>query len=390
VDQKFRFDVYQNVADAEAKIDGADKPKFIKAIDASIELIRLVEADNKNLTKVFGTKKAKAKSNYANARRSLATLKSNLDANVTTDYNLDDRQVGLGGWATESDQHAHFMPEVVKVVKIESTESTIIHEASHLSNKDVGDKGYYGSPGFEGLPEDTKVTNAAHYEEVPRRILDTSIYADKGHPGEFIEFKPGKTAGGGTQTFEDKAKTKASEIGRKAWDASVDAHSLIRGIRKKQLDGDPSAFRKKQARLMELSKLMHLTIHEQDPATASVNQIDVVLAEGVAHAMVKLHAQIRREEVPSELKITLPPLPTLHPPPFDVVPKKSTGPFDTKLELDPALDPSKQIKYGKRTEDEAGMEVVERAVKDLERITQSPEDDLKLVRWLADHFGDVL
>jgi len=89
------------------------------------------------------------------------------------------------------------------------------------------------------------------------------------------------------------------------------------------------------------------------------------------------------------LKITLPPLPTLHPPPFDL-PKKSTSPFDTKLELDPALDPSKQVRFSKRTVDEAGMEAVENAVKDVGPITQSLGDDLRLVRWLADHFGNVL
>ena len=52
---------------------------------------------------------------------------------------------------------------------------------------------------------------------------------------------------------------------------------------KRELAGHTYAFQAKKKRIMELSKLMHLTVHEQPANSASINQVDLVLAEGIAH-----------------------------------------------------------------------------------------------------------
>jgi hypothetical protein len=113
-----RGDVYQSVAEAETKIHSEDKPRFLKAVDASVETIELAKKNDTEMTKVFGTKKDTAKANYTQAQAALKKLKTSLDSKVTTDYNEDDRETGLGGWANFSSQRAHFEPEVVKVTNV--------------------------------------------------------------------------------------------------------------------------------------------------------------------------------------------------------------------------------------------------------------------------------
>ena len=175
---------------------------------------------------------------------------------ITTDYNLDDPEVGLGGWASFASRHMHLLLDVVQGTDPKETTATLIHEAAHLADSSVDDHGYYGTPNFEALPEDIKVKNAAHYEELPRRdpTLGTSKYM--GHT-----FTPGTTKGGGKVTWEDEIQQMASEYLRQAWDASVDTFTFIRGVRKSALAGDKKPFSTNKVLILEISKLMDLTIH---------------------------------------------------------------------------------------------------------------------------------
>jgi hypothetical protein len=195
-----------------------------------------------------------------------------MDEQITTDLNLDDPETGLGGWAMFVDPdtgkpHVHFESSVAKVKDEVEAKITIIHESCHLADRSVGDEGkYYGSPGFEAEKDLAKATNAAHYEEVPMRVLHLSRYKDAA--GNFIEFKPGTSRSGIPQTFPEKARTKADQVLRKAWDKAVDVFSFIREVRAAEVAGNHALFNARKARLTELSKLMHLTIHQQ-PACAS-------------------------------------------------------------------------------------------------------------------------
>jgi len=372
--------VYGNVAEATSKIHKSDKPEFLKQIDASIDLIKQSEADDVNLTKVFGTKKSTAKANYVKARASLGATKGRLDTNVTTDYNLDDDEVGLGGSALFSDQTMHFEGAIVQVDDVKETKTTVIHEASHLSNPAVLDQGYYFDTGYEYAPEQLKVENAAHYEEVPRRILGTSRFPDAKKPGEFITFVPGQK-GGGAPTYEDEARRIAAKYAQQAWDTAVNVDQLVRQVRTEEVQGLRMSIAGHRNRLMEISKLIGLTIHEQAGGKELVNQLDVVLAEGVAHAVVRVQGVIPTIAIPPPQEVAVKRGP-IKPPKPDAMDDESAG---GGADYD-----SPRFEHISRTSDDAAMEMVSNAVKDIGGITKSHDNDMKLLQWLVDHFEKAL
>lgn len=281
VDVTDRSIIYNSVADADTKVKTVDKPKLQAAMKEASTDVKTSEGDATGLKEVFGTKAAVAKANYTAARKVLDDLSvsaAKVDAEVTTDYNLDDPEVGLGGWASFGAKRMHLLLEVAQVTNKAETKATIIHEASHFANAAVDDQVYYGDPGFFELDEDKKVANAAHYEELPRRISKTSKFDKKA-------FTPGKSAGGGTVTHEQKVRAATDLYLRKAWDAGVDAHSLVRGVRGEYLAGNSKPFADNKALLLEISKLMDLTLHEQAAGKAVVTTLDVTLSESVSRGV---------------------------------------------------------------------------------------------------------
>jgi hypothetical protein len=292
VDLNNRTQVYKSVLDAVTKVSSTDKPKLVAVMNDAAALIRECAADAVDLKLVFGSKSVVAQQIYIKAEAALKRATTNIDSSITTDYNLDDPEVGLGGWALFEAQKIHFEPSVAKVTDVDEAKTTIIHEATHLADGSVGDKGYYGTPGFEAMSENDKVTNAAHYEEIPKRKLGKSQY------GNGYEFKPGKSALGKPLTFEEKVKRQASEYFREAWDTAVDVHEFLRETRKELQTGGRAMFISKEDHILEISRVMHLTIHQQPAATATVNLIDIVLAEGVAHATDMIQSEPEKLSVP--------------------------------------------------------------------------------------------
>jgi hypothetical protein len=291
VDVKDRDKIYKTVVDAETKVSATDKPKLKAVMDDAIKLVDNAMANTAGLKEVFGTKHAAAKAVYGKAKTAIATVKTNMDTAIDTDYNRDDEQVGLGGWADFGSQHIHLERSVAEVHDPNAAKITIIHECCHLAKGTVDDHGYYGSDGFEAMTEDEKVNNAAHYEELPARELGTSLYAG-------VTFTPGVKKGGGKVTFEDEVRREASEYLRKAWDKAVDVHSFLRSIRREIEGGNPGVFAAKKTRILEISKLEKLTIHDQTtPSTINMN--DIVLSEGAAHAMTIIQSAAEKQSVPA-------------------------------------------------------------------------------------------
>jgi len=291
--------IYKSVADAVTKVASADKPRLVSVMNDSCTLIDQSAADAVNLKLVFGSKDSLAKNIYGKAKRALTTAIANIDTSITTDYNLDDPEVGLGGWASFARQQIHFEPAIAKVTNVKEAKITIIHEASHLADASVDDLGYYNSNAFEGMSEAEKVTNAAHFEEIPRRKLGASEY------GASFEFKPGQSKSGTPLTFDEKVRRKADEYLRKAWDKAVDVMDFLRSIRKEILGGSNASFVSKKTRIMQVSRLMNLTIHEQPAATATINNLDIVLAEGIAHATTKIQEEASKQSVPATPPLVL-------------------------------------------------------------------------------------
>ncbi len=293
VDVKDRNLIYKTVLDANSKVKSADKSKLISTMKDSVKMIEKSKSDDTNLKLVFGSKKSKAKTIYDKAKGALNNVILNIDTAISTDYNLDDPETFLGGWADYSSQHIHLDPDIVKVKDPKESKITIIHEASHLADPSVDDKGYYGTKGFEAMSEAKKITNAAHFEEIPRRKLGKSIY------GSGYEFKPGKSKTGAPLTFEEKVKRQVSEYFRKAWDKASDIHMFLRDVRKEILLGSKTSFNAKKWRIMQISKIMKLTIHEQKKSNATITQLDVVLAEGVARGVGLIDTIASKISIPS-------------------------------------------------------------------------------------------
>ncbi|HEX4004732.1 MAG TPA: DUF4157 domain-containing protein [Acidobacteriaceae bacterium] len=380
VDVNDRSEVYQTVLDAEAQVTSGDKPKLTAVMEDSAKLIGDCAADAADLQSVFGGQKDVAKAVYGKAAPALRNAITHIDTNVTTDYNLDDPETGLGGWAVFASQHAHFRAAITKVVDKPAAEITIIHEACHLADDTVKDKGYYNSPGFEAKPEDVKVTNAAHYEEIPRRKLGRSKFPDPKAPTDgkahFLDFKPGTTATGAPQSFDDNVKEIAVDAFRKAWDKAMDVDIFLRNIRKDELAGNTTSFAAHKPRILEISKVMHLTVHEQPDATASLNQLDIVVAEGVTRAMGKMGKLAASEKVPNPFELKVPSLNVGFQPPRPQIMTK-------KLELKPI--PGLSVPPGPpvpQTEDQAAASVIINTLSDFGNLTGSLIDDKTLVDWL--------
>ena len=341
IDVADRTKIYLSVLDADTIVKTGDKPALKTAMGDAITLMKKVEGDAAGLKAVFGTQDATAKANYGKAQTALAGVAADLDKHVTTDYNLDDPEVELGGWANFASQMMHLVVDVVKVADPKETKTTLIHESSHLADASVDDKGYYGSPNFEALPDATKVTNAAHYEELPRRELGTSKFAG-------LTFTPGKLKSGSPPTWEDNIRRAASEALRQAWDAAVDAHGFIRNVRKQTIAGSTTLFTTHKALILDISKLMDLTIHTQDPANAQVTALDVTLTESIAHGVGIVSG--------------LPPgVPVVAPP----------GPFPNAAAKDKATTEA----------------VIAACIAKYGKLLGDPARDKKLVDWLTAHVG---
>jgi len=272
--------VYQSVADAEAKLRPGDLAKLKDVAQEAADTIDKCMADDAGLQAVFGKQAKTAKGRYAKAKAALLKAIADSDNAIDTDYNRDDPQVGLGGWANFASQHIHLTGNVAEVKDRDEAIITLIHESAHLSHNDVDDRGYYGSDGFEAMSEPDKVGNAAHYEELPRRLLGKSRYAT-------ATFTPGQTAGGKAVTFEDHVRRDASEYLRKAWDRAVDVHGFVRGTARDILGG-AKVFDARKPKLLEISKVEHLTIHAQQPQPSTVTVLDAVLSEGVARGTARI------------------------------------------------------------------------------------------------------
>lgn len=278
VDVADRTVIYGSVFEASTTVKAGDKPKLQTAMKDSADLIKKVEGDAAGLTAVFGSQDTVAKANYAKARIALGDVSKHMATHVTTDYNLDDPEVFLGGWANFGAKHMHLLVDVVKVKDPDESKVTLIHEAAHLADSSVDDLGYYGTPSFEAMTETEKVGNAGHYEELPRRLMGKTNYAG-------ITFTPGVKKGGAVVTREDQVKRDASEYLRKAWDAAVDTHTLIRGVRKSKLSGNGKPFTDNETLILEISKLMDLTVHKQAARKAVITTLDVTLTESIARGV---------------------------------------------------------------------------------------------------------
>ena len=176
---------------------------------------------------------------------------------------------------------------------------TLMHECAHAAIADVDDKGYIGSPGFVSDTEDVKLTNAAHFEVVPARIIakERSIKLAQAFEGQtFVPVVLDKATPGGVTAEARKQASGALEL---AWQVASNLHTIeFRFTYNSPSLWDSGTGRAKASDYLPFwSKVENLTIHERLPrirstvtpgfheATAPVTEIDLALSEEVVHSL---------------------------------------------------------------------------------------------------------
>lgn len=297
VDVKNRSRIYENVMDVKSPIAAADRVRLKSAMQQAIEICRKTSSMTTQLKSIFGTKEPVAKAIYQKAASKLTDLKDDaiMDKAMDTDYNKDDQELSLGGFANSKKMHLE--SDIVKVVKVKETITTLIHEATHMADSTVKDNNIYYPPlsdkdAFAGASEDTKIKTAAYFEEFPKRWLDKSVYP------HHLTFTPGiRISGGGALKPEDIARGKVDEYFTAAWDAGVDAHFYLRKIHMENVPKAPAVVplnAAKRGKAIEISKAMGLSLHKQTKGSESVTQLDIILSEGAISAITTMGVESRK------------------------------------------------------------------------------------------------
>jgi hypothetical protein len=246
-----------------------------------------------DLDQVFGhANVATAKTKYANGK----TWMNNLHAanRIVTDRSGYNAEVGLGG-LTGFQRQISLSPRYIDSPADAESIITMIHESMHAGNSDVSDKGYIGTQVFTQLPEPVKLTNAAHFEVVPRRILGAA------HAYTGVTFTPAGAApvGGGPASAPltplQTAVREASEQIRTAWTLGLNLHTQYDTLYKNQaLWTTPRLGGSFRDGLPYWSKVERLTIHlkttmdpaSPNPALRPISQTDMALSEGVTRKLM--------------------------------------------------------------------------------------------------------
>jgi hypothetical protein len=251
-------------------------------------------ARDADITQVFGAANvATAKTKYANAFTRMNALRAT--DKIVTDRSGYSAEVGLGGLSNSSQIAVE--PSTIDNPGDNESVITIIHESMHAGNSDVDDFGYITQPSFTALEASVKLTNAAHFEVVPRRILGAS------HAFAGVTFIPAGTIVGGVAapalTPREQAIRGASETFRAAWAVGLNLHTLfVRVFRtpaewntldlSTAFSGAPVGAHFADT-LPFWSKVEMLTIHTRAasinpagaPAVRPVTLIDIALSEGL-------------------------------------------------------------------------------------------------------------
>jgi hypothetical protein len=248
-----------------------------------------------DLDQVFGNAhRATARTKYANAKTWMNNLHTS--NHIVTDrsgYNREVRLGGLTGFQRQIALHSRFIDAPAEAESI----ITMIHEAMHAGNSDVRDKGYIGTQVFTQLPPDVKLTNAAHFEVIPRRILG----AGNAYAGQ--TFTPAGTGASPPLTALQDAVRAASERVRTAWTMGLNLHTQYDTLYKNQtLWSAPRGAGSFRDGLPYWSKVEKLTIHlktavdpaSADPARRPISQIDMALSEGVTRKFAECMTVIGR------------------------------------------------------------------------------------------------
>jgi hypothetical protein len=280
-----------------------DAANIQKLIDNSNKIFANIASGTSDgdIKDVFGAASvANAKGRYANGRFWMNKLHT--ADKIVTDRSGYSSEVGQGG-LTGHHEIIRLHPSVIDKPDEDESVVTLVHESMHAGNNDIGDEGgYIDQSDFKDVSTAKKLTNAAHFEVVPRRILA----ADFAFAGEkFIpKAAPGSSGSGPKLTPKQQAVADATNMYRSAWALGLNLHLLFVRVFKNPADwntvdlatvfGLPHGTHFSDV-LPFWSKVMGLTVHERttidatssDASKAPVSSVDIALSEGVIRKLSK-------------------------------------------------------------------------------------------------------
>jgi Domain of unknown function (DUF4157) len=276
-----------------------DATRLLALVNAATTVFDTIIGGSRDadLAQIFGAANvAAAKTKYANGKQWMRTLHTR--NRIVTDRSGYNDEVGLGG-LTGYQTQISLSPQFIDAPGDNESVLTMVHEAMHAGNDDVGDQGYIGTQVFPQLPEAVKLGNAAHFEVVPRRILG----ADHAYAGQ--TFTPAGASSGGVTapplTATQTAVRDASEQIRMAWTMGLNLHTFYGNLYKDQRQwATPQGGGSFRDGLPYWSKVEKLTIHQKtdidpastDPARRPISQIDMAISEGVTRRFATCMSEI--------------------------------------------------------------------------------------------------
>ncbi|HXQ70220.1 MAG TPA: DUF4157 domain-containing protein [Pyrinomonadaceae bacterium] len=301
-----------NLIDTGARAGTSDAANITTVVNAADTVFGTIAsgANDADLTAVFGAANVPAaKTKYANARTRMNALKA-IDK-IVTDRSGYSGEVGLGGLSNPEQIAIH--SNVIDNPSDNESVVMLIHESMHAGNSDIRDFGYITQPSFVALDESVKLTNAAHFEVVPRRIRSAS------HSFPGVTFIPaGTTVGGVTApalTSREQAIRGASETYRAAWTVGLNLHKLYLRVFRAPTEWNTldlgTAFGTTAGSHFEdalpfWSNVEALTIHTRTinpagtPAEKPVTLIDMALSEGLVRKLSQGMNSVPQTEVAAQ------------------------------------------------------------------------------------------
>ena len=228
---------------------------------------------------VFGPN-ARVATIAATFRRVSARLGSFGRVNFSMDYHGDDTEMGSGGSTTPNSGRIQVSP-VMLGKPADVVAVLLMHEGCHEVDATIIDKGYYGTAGFDTLSAPAKMTNAAHYEEIARRVNGNSQYPDQ----VFAPVAPQAVRVGRRPELLRKVGI-ANDGLREMWLLAANMHDLLR-----HLANDTSTLPALQQAPVLATIKQAFSLTATPPRGKKVTELDLALSE--AHVKVLSRAQTK-------------------------------------------------------------------------------------------------
>jgi len=263
------------------------------------EVFKKMQADEMNLTEVFGKEGLRtAQDRVATAYEAFRKLVEK--GRIRVDRGGEKQEMMASG-------HSNYQGDILlrgadSFQNNEDNVATLVHETMHHTFAEILDGGGYATSAkdFKERPMRVKLNNAAHYEEVARRIL--------GHGALGGEFKPVVQENEKKEYIDDrtpaqKAKEGMATMVRQAWEGAQN----VQGLFKWQLLNDANPYKQQEVMqhwgpLEKWSEILGLEAHARKPRDdrpSPVNFVDLLQVESIAKVLGQMYG--RSSDIPEQL-----------------------------------------------------------------------------------------